>query len=862
EHQHAPFEKIVERVVDTRDMSTSALFQVMFVLQNTPELSKDKGVVLDGDVEISEYQFPNTTAKYDLTLNAVEGDNGIAFNMEYCTDLFDKATIERMLSHYQNLLVSIVNNMTLPITQLAFLPEQEKHLLLDVFNDTEVANPKDKTIVDLFKEQVNATPYAIALVFEDTTMTYKELDDKSNQLCHYLESEGVVKDYRLGMLLNRNFDMIVSILGILKSGCAYVPLDPSLPSYRLEYILKDSGVNHIVYKEESLVSVLPVSEYTFLNIENSITCTSSEIVTQREQNSVAYVMYTSGTTGTPKGILINDNNIITLINDPLSKIAVNSTDRVLQWSNYAFDGSAYEIFGSLLCGASLYLIDSSIASNADALSQLIDKEQLNVVFITTALFNSLADYDLSRLSSLRILLFGGEKVSVSPVRKMLSVLGSGRLLHVYGPTETTVYATCYEINNIPDVAETIPIGGPLTNTSLYVLNSSQGLVPIGVAGELCISGSGVSKGYLNQEELTKQKFVTNPFVEREIMYRTGDLAKWLPDGSIEFVGRADDQVKIRGYRIELGEIESVLLEATGVQDCCVLAKEDTTSTKRLVGYVVVEDDFDKAKVQEALKLKLPDYMVPTIWVELQEMPLTTNGKLDKKALPDPDASLLSSQSYVAPRNLTEQTLVTIWQKLLGVEQIGVHDNFFELGGHSLLATRLVSMIRKELNIEIAIKEVFANPTIDALALLVSQQSQGTLLPAIRAEERPHRIPLSFSQERLWFLDQLEGSIAYHIPMVIRLQGKLNITALEKALKAIIERHEILRTLIGYENGIGYQKIISAEQWALEQLECSANESLDSLIASFLETPFDLAKKYKFRSALYHIEEGNYVLAMV
>ncbi|WP_144212011.1 non-ribosomal peptide synthetase, partial [Flavobacterium anhuiense] len=553
---------------------------------------------------------------------------------------------------------------------------------------------------------------AAALVFEGLVMTYKELDERSNQLARYLESMGVISDSRIGILFNRSFDMIVGILGILKSGCTYVPLDPGLPSKRLSYILEDSGVNFLLYQEESLLSSLSVSEFIFfLDIRESLSYSSSSVVSSRTEDSVAYIMYTSGTTGLPKGILISDENVITLINDPLSEIAVTGSDRVLQWSNYAFDGSTYEIFGSLLNGASLYLIDKSVASDAAALSQAINRHELSVIFITTALFNSLADYDLSLLSSLRLLLFGGEKVSLTPVRKMLSGLGSGKILHVYGPTETTVYATCYVISEIPALAGTIPIGKPLTNTSLYVLNPSSDIVPIGVVGELCIGGSGVAAGYLNQEELTKENFIANPFVEGDRIYKTGDLVRWLADGNIEYIGRKDNQVKIRGYRIELGEIENVLSSLPEIGQCCVLAREDEGGNKRLIGYVVTEGKLDKADLQDRLKSSLPDYMIPLLWVELDQLPLTSNGKIDKKALPDPDNSDLSTQEYVAPRTDTERALAVIWQQLLGIEKIGIHDNFFELGGHSLLAIKLVARINEVLDLNTNIMTIFEYPTI-------------------------------------------------------------------------------------------------------------------------------------------------------
>ncbi|MGO4773547.1 amino acid adenylation domain-containing protein, partial [Flavobacterium sp. W22_SRS_FK3] len=825
DHQLAPFEKVVDRVVTTREMAMSPLFQVLFVLQNTPDASRELNLE---NITISNYNFDSITSQFDLMLNVFEDNNAISLEMSYCTALFDKETIERMLLHYQELLVSILNNITQPIGSLSMISAQEEYKLLNTFNDTILAYPKDKTIIDLFKEQVAKAPEAVALVYQGEKLSYKDLDERSNQLAHYLKSNGVVENSRIGILFNRGFDMIIAIIGILKSGYTYIPLDPLLPSNRLSYILEDSSVDYVLYIDESLLFGLTVSEYTLLNTAESYTYPTSESLYKREVDSVAYVMYTSGTTGSPKGILISDENIITLINDPSSRIAIKASDRVLQWSNYAFDGSTYEIFGSLLSGASLYLIDNLEASDAGALSQIINKSELTIVFITTALFNSLADYNLSLLSSLRLLLFGGEKVSVPPVRKMFAGLGHNKIIHVYGPTETTVYATCYVISEMPTTSETVPIGKPLTNTSLYVLNAHQELIPVGVIGELYIGGAGVAKGYLNQIELTNEKFITNPFISGEVIYRTGDLARWLPDGNIEFVGRGDDQVKIRGYRIELSEIENVLLSLDLVIQCRVLVQMDSSGNKRLVGYVVSEGALDKEKTEDQLKSILPEYMVPRLWVELDRIPLTSNGKLDKKALPEFDGSQLSKQDYVAPRNEKESQLVAIWESLLGVNKIGIYDNFFELGGHSLLVVQLISRLQA-LDFHILVKDIFAGPTVASIHDKLSSISHVYTVPAngILASTdhiTPSMVPLlDFDQsdldkivamvpggvaniEDIYPLSPLQEGIYFHHLMSDAVQGDPYVlssllsfsdsnkrTSFIEALQFVVNRHDILRT---------------------------------------------------------------------
>ncbi len=725
DNQLVPFEKVVDRVVSDRDINKSPLFQVMFSHQNNVDTLNEEQISIEEEINedeflsISGYETDEVTTQFDLTLNVSEEISEYSLTLAYRTSLYKKSTINTMIIHYHELLNSIINDINTPIKQLQILTKQEEDKLLNTFNDTNFNYSKEETIVDLFKEQVLKTPEAIALSFQGESLTYSELDANSNQLANYLSSKKVKTGTRIAILFNRSFDMITTILGVLKLGCSFVPLDPTFPKNRLLHILKDSEVSHILHKESSLLERLQVSNsIKTLNIERASTHKTTYKKFERDINSEAYVMYTSGTTGVPKGISINDRNIISLINDPSSEISIMSTDRVLQWSNYAFDGSTYEIFGSLLNGAMLKLIGNSIASSAIQLSEVIYQEKLTIVFITTALFNALAEHDKSSLSSLRLLLFGGEKVSVKPVRKMLSALGPDRIVHIYGPTETTTYASSKIISEIPKSAVTIPIGTPLSNTRLYVLNENEKLVPIGAVGELFIAGDGVSKGYLNRMELTQERFVKNPFKEGERMFKTGDLVRCLPDGNIEFIRRKDNQVKIHGYRIELGEIEHVLSEVKGIQNNCVLVKKDASGNKRLVAYVVCDTIFQKEEVQSILKENIPDYMIPMIWIVMDKLPLTSNGKLDKKALPEPSFNF--NDKYVAPTNQLEQEFCNIWQDVLGVERIGIKDDFFNVGGNSILAIKVSSEMSKVSGIKVQISDIIRYKSIGILSAIYSK----------------------------------------------------------------------------------------------------------------------------------------------
>ncbi|WP_281925788.1 amino acid adenylation domain-containing protein, partial [Flavobacterium collinsii] len=689
DHQLAPFEKVVDRVVTTRDMSMSPLFQVMFVLQNTPKESEEVETGLEG-ILLSGYEFENVTSQFDLILNVSEGNNGIGLDIVYCTDLFDRATIDRMMLHYKELLVGIVSDITRPISILPMLTVNEEHQLLYSFNDTTVAYPKNKTLVDLFEEQVKKTPAAIAVVYEGEALSYKELDEKSNQLANYLLTTiSINSQCLIGVVLERSDWLIISFLAILKTGSVYVPIDLNYPEERKEYIKKDSGCSIII--DDLYLSLFKDTIFDYAVALPRIVIKSDDL---------AYVIYTSGSTGQPKGVMIEHKNLIHLCLWHKRMYAVTAKSRSSLFSGIGFDASIWEICPYLVSGASLYPISDKIRYDLDQFSKFVLENSISHSYIPTSLCESIIEQEIS-LPNL-VVLTGGD---VLRLNKQVNI----DIYNNYGPTESTVVATTYKVASTP--LTKIPIGKPIDNTMVYIMDEAHHLLPIGVIGELCIGGVGVARGYLNKEELTREKFISNPFIEGDRIYKTGDLARWLPDGNLEFIGRKDDQVKIRGYRIELGEIENVLSSIAGIIHCCVLAKEDSNYNKRLIGYVVAEGKLDRAALQEQLKLSLPEYMVPMIWVELAELPLTSNGKLDRKALPDPDSSDLSTKEYIAPRTETEGKLAQIWQNLLGVEKVGVYDNFFELGGHSLLVVKLVATINKLLNTNINIIDIFKYPTI-------------------------------------------------------------------------------------------------------------------------------------------------------
>ncbi|WP_205410234.1 non-ribosomal peptide synthetase [Aquimarina longa] len=853
-NQNAPFEKVVDRVMTTRDASMSPLFQAKFLLDNAPkstEVSLEK-------LTIDTYERAHISSILDISFNAIETEQEIFFNIEYCTDLFKRSTIESMSIHFKEIIDNVIKNVNEPISTLEVLPIKEKQQILLEFNETQFAYPKNKTLIDLFEEQVNRTPDTIAIVFEDEALTYKELNEQSNCLAYYLKNTGQLESEDIvGVMMNRSIWSIVSMLGIFKSGTCYLPIDKDYPDARKSFIINDADVKLLIIDSESLFEVMDYDTKIF-SIDIEFETISKEVPTLLDLDSnvkpsdLAYIIYTSGSTGNPKGVMIEHGSIVNTILSQIDVFSVTKADSCLQYASHSFDASISEIFISLLSGSKLYIIEEENKLDVNCFVDYVEKHQITIATLPPAFFTLL---DCNQIQSIKTLITAGEK---SPIEQAKLFSKIGKYINAYGPTEASICSTTFSC----DIDTIVPIGRPIANTQTYILNDSQKVVPIGVIGELCISGAGLARGYLNRENLTREKFIPNPFIEGERLYKTGDLARWLPNGNIQYVGRKDDQVKIRGYRIELGEIESVLTQLPEVKQAVVLANEDISDSKRLIGYIVTEDNFDKESIQNSLKTQLPDYMVPQLWVVLDHIPLTSNGKVNKKALPSLELSDLSSKEYVEPRNEKESQLVEIWKNLLGVDKVGIYDNFFEMGGHSLLATQLVSMIRKKLLIEIEIADIFTYTTIFALGEYLSVQSEGVLLPTIVVEDRPVRIPLSFSQERLWFLDQLGGSIEYHIPTVFCLKGALDILILEQSLKEIVCRHEILRTVIRSDNGIGYQEIIPSMSWRLDRVIINSESKLEDIINNYLMKPFDLSKDYMLRSCLYDLGNDQYVLTSV
>ncbi|BDI18012.1 hypothetical protein ANSO36C_38140 [Nostoc cf. commune SO-36] len=728
--QDLPFDKLVEELHPERNLSYHPLFQVVFSLQNAPMSALElPGLVpsfMNIDLKKTRFDLELHLWKCSDDFRSLWGANwenseGLRGVIVYNTDLFDKATISRMLKHFKTLLSSIVANPEQRIANLPLLSEAELHQILVEWNNTNANYPDDKCIHQLFEEQVQYHPDSIAVIFGNEQLTYQQLNNRSNQLAKYLQKIGVGSETLVGICISQSIEMIVGLLGILKAGGAYLPLDSSYPQERLKFMLEDAQVSVLLTQEKLLKSF----EY-FLN---PIVCIDKdwEIITQENKNNLdsatsnnlAYVIYTSGSTGKPKGVAIAHKAVNRLVCNT-NYIKLSASDKIAQASNTSFDAATFEIWGALLNGAQLIGVSKDVILSPHEFALQLKQKEISVLFLTTALFQQIARDVPQAFASLRYLLFGGEAVNIRWVKKIIQHGAPKHLIHVYGPTENTTFSSYYHIQELPKSATFIPIGCPINNTQIYILDTHLQLLPIGVTGELYIGGDGLAREYLNQPKLTAEQFITNHFSNnsKTRLYKTGDLARYLPDGNIEFLGRSDNQVKIRGFRIELSEIEAVLSEHLAVRETVVIADEDIPDNKYLVAYIVLDvvklSDI-ASTLRKYLKKKLPEYMIPTAYVVLESIPLTPNGKIDHRALPRPDIVSFDRYDYVAPRSQLEELLGEIWAKVLGKEQISVHDNFFELGGHSLLATQLVSRIRDTFQIDVTVRNLFEAPTIEQLA---------------------------------------------------------------------------------------------------------------------------------------------------
>jgi amino acid adenylation domain-containing protein len=913
-HQDLPFEKLVEELQPRRDLGRSPLFQTMFAFQNAPSprlsLSDLKSESLEVDAGIS---------KFDLTLSLVDREQQLIGYVEYSTDLFNHSTIERLMGHFETLLEGIIANPDQPISSLPLLTEAERDQLLVGWNNTGSDYPNDSCIHGLFEAQVERTPDTVAVQFKGKQLTFRELNNRANQLAHYLQRLGIGPENLVGICVEPSLEMVVGLLGILKAGGAYMPLDPLYPRERLTFMLEDAQVSVLltqgsliedgrlkpVLSEAEGIEDSEVPPFSILDPQIKMICLDRDrekIAQQSERNpdkgptpqNLVYVIYTSGSTGQPKGVQISHRSVINCLHSIRAQIGLTEKDVLLAVTTISFDIAALENYLPLISGAKLVLASRDEVLDAKLLLDRLTECGAAVMQATPSAWGLLLDAGWRSSRNFKILC-GGETLSRQLADQLLE--GGASLWNLYGPTETTIWST---IAKVEPGESPVLIGRPIANTQIYILDSHLQPVPAGVHGELYIGGDGVARGYLNRPELNAERFVLNPFSNHlgSRLYRTGDLARYRPNGDIEFISRVDNQVKIHGYRIELGEIEVTLDRHPAIRKSLVVAREDFPEEQNGMGNLSGGADNPKFKIQNLKSIKrlvayvvprhqpipsvnelrgflggrLPEYMIPSVFMELETIPLTSNGKVDYRGLPEPGRLRPATEEiFVPPRTPVEQLLAGIWAEVLRLERVSVHDNFFRLGGHSLIAARVISRICKAFQIDLPLRRIFETPTVDGLARSVEEglkSGQKIQTPAILPRLNKEPVAPSIAQEPLLLLERLFPGISlFNMPAAYRLKGPLDLAALEWSINRVVERHEALRTTFPLVNGQPAQFVATALSMKLEMTdlyELTENEceaEMRKLVRQAAEQLFDLANGPLFRVKLLRRGEQDHVFLL-
>jgi len=824
-------------------------------------MSAQAQLLNNGDVTFSVNLVPrlnseatsiDTLPENEVQMTVYTGDP-YTIRLTYPDKIFGGIDFKEKMMIFVN---SLLKDKDTSILNIDFLNEKEKSEQLVEFNQNTQEYDKDTTIHQSFEKQVELTPDATAVIFEDKSLTYNELNVKANQLANHLLDVGLKTDELVAICVDRSLEMLIGLLAILKAGGAYVPIDPKYPSDRISYMLDDSNTD-ILLTKECITAHLPETKSKIICLDTIDLSRYEKIDLKTDVNShnLAYVIYTSGSTGQPKGVMVQHMGVVNLLQWYTKTVGMNESSVGTVISSLSFDLTQKNIFSVLQNGGKLVL-SSDDYFDPSAIIELIKEHRCTFLNCAPSTFYALidnCDSSYNSIQSLKYLFLGGEPINLEHLNTWLQNTDT-TLVNSYGPTESSDVVSFYELKD--KSLNSTPIGKAVQNIQLYVLDTKNNLVPKGVPGELHIGGDGLARAYLNQPELTNEKFIDNPFKENSKIYKTGDLVKYLDDGNIEYLGRIDDQVKIHGFRIELGEIEQQLLQIKDIKQSVVLAKEDVNGNNSLVAYVVTQnnEDINLSHLKVELSKKLPEYMIPSALLKIDEIPLTPNRKVDKKALLKLEVSSTYKQDYVAPRDEDEEKLSSIFQEILNVEQVGIYDNFFELGGHSLLATQLVSKIRKDLNIELPLKVLFDKTDVNSLSLYIKEEGSKSSQEKITLLEERDAVPMSFTQERLWFLDQFSDvkDSTYHIPGLLHLQGKLDKTALNRAINTIVDRHEILRT--NFVNS--FQKINAKSNFAIEEFKC---KNIDLALKEAKKEVFNLETGSLFKVKLFIIsEEESYL----
>jgi fengycin family lipopeptide synthetase D len=839
-NQEYPFERLVDALNLKRDLSRNPLFDTVFVLQNVT-----RSKIEIGDLSLLPVKFRNDTSKFDITLLAEEINGNLCFELEYCSELFRQSTMESFRDRFVVLLGKILSNINAKICDLEIISEAEKKLIIEEFNDTGEQCTSNNTVVQLFEEQAAKVPDKRALVYKNNSMTYAMLNENVNKLAYLLKEKGVGAGDIIGIMLTPSMDMVVGVLAILKAGGVFLPIDAEYPDERIAYLLEDSKSKVLITEGKLTEKIKSCIETICLDTREleKYSCTNPESTITPEDR--AYLIYTSGSTGKPKGVIVEHKALMNLCTWHVDYYKVTQEDKSTKYAGFGFDASVWEIFPYIIAGSEIHIIEDDLRLDVEGLNRYFEENRITISFLPTQICEQFMKLENI---SLRALLTGGDKLR-SFSKKNYSLYNN------YGPTENTVVTTVFLVDKLYN---NIPIGKPIKNCKLFVLDKYGKVTPIGIAGELCISGCGLAKGYLNNEELTKEKFVDNPYLPGQKMYMTGDSVKRLPDGILEFLGRKDEQVKIRGFRIEAGEIEAQLLCHSSIEEAVISIYTDDMQEKHLCAYFVATGEFDIKELKDYLAEHLPYYMLPEYFVKLEHIPLNQNGKVDRKALPIPEF-VRNDSEYAQPDNEAERMLKDIWQEVLGLERISVKDNFLELGGHSLKATVLVSRIHKDFGVQVSAKQIFKLSTIRKLAQYLEGASRMDYV-SIPAVEKREYYPVTPMQKGLYIQNQSEViGTSYNMPLVLCMEGRPEAVQVENAFLKLVERHEVLRTHFEVIDGQVVQKISEAVNFKSEVLEWD-EKSIESSVKGFVR-PFDLGCAPLLRVGFADMGQDKHLLVL-
>jgi amino acid adenylation domain-containing protein len=868
-HQDAPFERLVAELQLEPDLSRNPIFQVLLVFRPHASLDLQGAEPFHADLRAS---------RTDLHLWIEDAPDGYELVWEYSTDLFEPATIERMERHFVALLRAGMRQPLARISELRMVDDRERGELLAqsraLSDDSPVA-----CMHTLFEAQAMRRPDAPAVTFEGETLTYRELNERANRLADQLRKLGIGPESLVALFLERSFELVISVLAVLKAGGAYVPLDPEYPAARISFVLSDTNAP-VVLTQERLLGRLPEHTATVLCLDREDSVAEehspSDPPLLTTPDNLAYVIYTSGSTGKPKGVQVEHRQIARLFTATEHWYGFNEADTWVLAHSYAFDVSVWELWGALAHGGRIVVSPFWVTRSPDAMAALVADERVTVLCATPSLFTFTQGALLRRADELvlRYVVFAGEALAPGSLRPWFESFweGGAALVNMYGITETTVHSTYRVMRRADCERDVSPIGVPIPDLSLYLLDPAGEPVPVGVAGEIYVGGGGVTRGYLNRPELTAQRFLENPF-ESGRLYRSGDLARRMSDGEVAFLGRMDDQVKIRGFRIELGEIRAVLEEHAAVADCAVVPVEFAPGDLRLAAYVVPAtpgaNDGLREQLVDHLKDRLPEYMVPTSITFAPELPLTTNGKLDRRALPAPEWERRPEVGFVDPRTPIERRVADIWGAVLGAERVGANDNFFDLGGHSLLAARVIARVRESANADVSVRALFEYPTVEAFARHLAEAGAGVNGAGHDAGDvapsrpRAAEYPLSFQQQQLLFFDQLSpDSAVYNSALAIRVEGELDRDVLRRALAAVFRRHEALRTVLRWDEESARQVVLDDLELPFEDLSATSlgdPAELRRVMVQRARRPFELAQQAPLRTTLFRVDEATYVI---